>query len=464
MSQVTEALLHLDKETIVAQCTPKGSGAIALIRLSGSNAIEIAEKITVLKSKKKLSQESSHTIHYGWIVTKGNTKIDQVLLLLMKEPKTFTGEDTVEITCHNNPFIIEAIITEAIENGARIAQNGEFTKRAFLNKKIDLIQAEAINELIHAQTETALKSSLQQLEGTLTSWALEIEKDLIKALSLSEASFEFLDEEQMEFSKEIETLLSKSIKTIDSLKQTFNQQQQIRQGIRIAIIGSVNAGKSSLFNALLNQKRAIVTNIAGTTRDSIEAGIYKYGNYITLIDTAGLRQTENSIEKKGIQRSLEEAKKADIILLAYDGSKKMLQDEQKIYHAIIEAHNNKIILVQNKIDKEICCNQFPTIKKIGISSLHNTNIDVLKKEIHHKINALFAAIDSPFLLNKRQYNLITGLENRLKAMIPMLEDQVAYELISYHLHNALEYFSEFSGKTISTKGLDAIFREFCIGK
>ena len=254
----------IDDQTIIAQCTPRGSGAIALLRISGINAIEVTAHIAKLTGQKTLLDAVTHTIHYGSIVESNGTIIDNVLFLIMRAPKTFTGQDTVEITCHNNQFIIEQIIALAIANGARVAQEGEFTKRAVLNGKIDLVQAEAINELIHAQTQMALKQSLSQLNGSLSNWLVSIEQELLKALALSEASFEFLDEE-MEFAPQISAMITHVMGTITEIKKTYNQQQQIRQGIRVAIIGSVNAGKSSLFNALLNQNRAIVTAIAGTT-------------------------------------------------------------------------------------------------------------------------------------------------------------------------------------------------------
>ena len=237
-------------DTIIAQCTPQGSGAIALLRLSGDNAFHIADTISKLPGNKIISTLPTHTIHYGWVVDKDGTHIDQVLFLLMRAPHTFTGDNTVEITCHNNPFIIQNIIQAALAAGARLAQEGEFSRRAVHNNKIDIVQAEAINDLIHANTQLALKQSLSQLEGSFSHWITTIEKQLIKALALSDASFEFLDEENMEFSLQIKEIIDSVLTTINSLKSTFNQQQQIRNGIRIAIIGSVNAGKSSLFNAL----------------------------------------------------------------------------------------------------------------------------------------------------------------------------------------------------------------------
>ena len=453
-----------DTDTIIALCTPHGSGAVALLRLSGNNSIEIADAISKLASNKKLTDLPSHTIHYGWIIDKHGTHIDQVLFLLMHAPNTFTGQNTVEITCHNNPFIIEAIIQRAISCDARLALGGEFTKRAVLNNKIDLIQAEAIDELIHANTQLALKQSLAQLQGSFTNWISHIEHDLTKALALSEASFEFIDEEDMEFGVQINNIINKTLKTIVGLKKTFDQQQHIRQGIRIAIIGLVNAGKSSLFNTLLNKDRAIVTNIAGTTRDSIEAGLYQDGNYWTLVDTAGLRHTNDIIEQSGIKRSFDEAQQADIVLLVFDGSHTVNNDELKIYNQLIKQYQHKIITIINKTDLPQK-NKNPRLKNtINISSKTKKNIDLVESAIQEKITTLFQSIESPFLLNKRQFNLLLGLEKKIIELQPMLKHDIQYELISVHLTDALAHIAELTGKTISEAGMDAVFREFCVGK
>jgi len=451
-----------DQETIIAQCSPTGSGAVALLRMSGNNAIEVADKLSTLASKKQLSELPSHTIHFGWVTDKVGSNIDQVLFLLMHGPKTFTGQDTVEITCHNNPFIIQNIIDRAIEAGARLAQNGEFTKRAFLNGKVDLVQAESINDLIHSQTQMALKASLAQVSGSLSLHIQKIEKDLLRAFSLSESSFEFIEEDEIEFGTQIKQIIEKNIQAIEKLKQNFNQQKQIKEGIRIAIIGSVNAGKSSLFNTLLQQQRAIVTNIAGTTRDSIEAGIIRNDNFITLVDTAGLRQTENEIEKEGIQRSFDEAKKADIILLVFDASRTLHQEEKSVYQDLQNQYEHKIILVNNKSD--VTSDASANKNTIKVSCLQNIGIETLEKEIDKKITELFSKIESPFLLNKRQYNLLSGLENKLQEIFPMLTTNIDYEIVSYHLKDALSHLSEFTGKTISEQSIDLIFKEFCIGK
>jgi tRNA modification GTPase len=458
-------MYDITDQPIIAQCTPQGSGAIALLRLSGNNTLIVADTISQLPGNKKISEQETHTIHYGFVVDAQGDHIDQVLFLVMHAPHTFTGEHTVEITCHNNPFIIQNIIAASINAGARLAQEGEFSRQAVHNNKINILQAEAINDLIHANTQLALKQSLSQLEGSLTEYVTSIEKQLIKALALSDASFEFLDEENMEFNNQIKEIIEHILATIIDLKKTFNQQQHIRNGIRIAIIGSVNAGKSSLFNALLNKERAIVTNIAGTTRDVIEAGLYKNGNYWTLIDTAGLRLTNDIIERMGIDRSHEEAHKADIILLVFDGSENLAPTEQEVYQKLLDTYRDKVIIITNKHDlpqqpHAILSNHIVH----AVSSQDKIGIQIVENAIQTKISSLFASIGSPFLLNQRHFNALLSLETNLIAILNMLTPQTSYELVSYHLHDALTNLSELTGKTISEAGMDAIFREFCVGK
>lgn len=488
----------VDEQTIIAQCTPRGSGAIALLRISGATAILVADVITKLASGKKLNDLPSHTIHYGTVIDADGKAVDSVLCMLMRAPRTFTGQDTVEITCHNNQFIIEEIISLAISKGARLAQEGEFTKRAVINGKIDLVQAEAINELIHAQTQLALKQSLAQLSGSFSSWLAGIETELMKSLAFCQASFEFLDEE-MEFGNQIGTMIDTVTHAIVEIKKTFSQQQHIRQGVRIALIGSVNAGKSSLFNALLNQQRAIVNAQAGTTRDSIEAGLYKNGNFWTLVDTAGLRQTSDMIEQEGIRRSFEEAHKADIILLAQEANKELSTEEEIVYMQLQEKYGHKIIFVKTKCDlaqsfdtsgpkrpdtQDVYMENKINNTKINplshilsaaesrvskdcvfVSAKTRTNIDVLEQLIQQKIATLFADIASPFLLNQRQYNLLLALENKLNDIQTMLSsNQIAYELLAVHLNDAIAHLAELSGKEISEASMDMVFREFCVGK
>ena len=449
-------------DTIVAQCTPSGKGAIALLRISGMHAQTIVAQCALLSSKKDLIQASSHTIHHGWIVNADGQKLDEVLFFIMHAPRTFTGENVVEITCHNNSFIIENIIERLVNCGARLAQAGEFSRQAVENNKLDLVQTEPINELIQANSQQLLKQSLDQLQGSFSQWIHSIETETIKLIALCEASFEFLEEE-MDFSGEMLSVVNRSLHQIDSLKKTFDQQQQLRQGVRIAIIGSVNAGKSSLFNALVGKKRAIVTDIAGTTRDIIEAGMYENGIYITLVDTAGLRTTDDIIEQEGIERALNETKMADVILLTMDANQSISEQEKIVYTQILEQHEKKIILIKNKIDLG---NQEPELfpEALTISTKTKDGLEKLKDLLSLRIQKLFEVGASPFLLNKRHFTLLLAFEKELLKVKTMLYHPIDYELIAYHLKEALSCLTELTGKSISEKALDAIFKEFCVGK
>ncbi len=427
----------------------------------------------------------SHTIHSGYVIDQKHEIVDHVMFLVMHAPRTFTGQHTVEITCHNNQFIIERIIELAIAYGARHAQEGEFTRRAFLNKKIDLVQAEAINELICANNQLALKKSLAQLQGSFSHFVIDLEEKLLKVLAFSEASFEFLDDE-ITFADQIREQLDHIINEVAEAKKSYNQQQQIRQGFRVAIIGSVNAGKSSLFNALLNRSRAIVTPIPGTTRDVLEAGMYVGGNYWTLVDTAGLRRTHDIIEQEGIKRAHDEAHSADVILLTFDSSQTMSIEETNVYQELLENYRNKIIAVANKADLDSIPTEMdltPLILSLSkdqsgntdfaknfnnnicsVSSVTRAGIDQLQHAIEQKIAQILAAADSPFMLNKRQYHLLSEVEKRLQHIRSMIVGDIAYELLSYELKEALSMLSELTGKSVSEQAMDQVFRSFCVGK
>lgn len=452
--------------TIIAQCTPSGSGALALMRISGPLAVLVADAIAQIPGGKKLIDQETHTIHYGFVVNRSGEHIDQVLFLLMRAPKTFTGEDTVEITCHNNPFIIKNIIDAACAAGARVAEKGEFSRQAVENDKLDLVQVEAINDLIHAHTQTALKAALGQVKGSFSSVIINCEKKLIKALAFSEASFEFIDEE-LGFVDQIRDQVERVYTTTIELQRSFDAQQHIKNGIRIALIGSVNAGKSSLFNALLGQERAIVTDIAGTTRDTIEAGRYADGMYQTLIDTAGLRQTHDVVEQKGIERSFEQAATADIVLLVFDGSRTLSAQEADVYQSIIDRYASKIIFVRSKDDLPGATSpqgQFIVSGAISVSVSDYASVATLNEAIKQKAEALVALGDSPYLLNQRHHQLISSLQEHLAHITRLLVEPVHYELISYHLNEAIALLSGLTGKSVSEEGMDAVFRQFCVGK
>jgi len=458
-------MLCIDERPIIALCTPQGSGAIALIRISGEGVIQLVDRMARLSSGKSLVKQGTHTIHHGYVIDNTNNMIDEVLFLLMKAPKTFTGQDTIEISCHNNPFIIEQVIQQAISHGAHQAQRGEFTKRAFLHDKIDLLQAEAINDLISAQNELALKKSMAQLKGTLSDHIHQIEQDLISLVATTEASFEFLDEEQrdIDFDSIIKEKIKQLIEKTNTINANFSVQQQIKQGIRIALLGSVNVGKSTLFNALVNKERAIVTDSPGTTRDAIETTIYKHGNFWLFIDTAGLRNTNDEIEQKGIDQTWQEAAQSDIILLVSDVTQQAKQ-ENVLYKQIQKQFGEKVLMVVNKIDqldKAMNANQE---NSVWVSGKEKMGIDVLEQAINKKIANLFEYAQAPFLLNKRHHNVIFQLNQKLKTIVQECTNSIQYELVAYQLKEMLELVAQLTGKTISERIMDNVFKSFCVGK
>lgn len=460
-----------DNQSIVALCTPQGSGALGLIRITGADAVSVGSCVARLSSGKKLLDLPTHTIHHGAVVDSTGKLIDDVLFLLMRGPKTFTGDDTVEITCHNNPFIIQEIINAACQAGARIADPGEFTKRAFLNGKVDLIQAEAINDIIHAQSQEGLKRSLQQLKGTLSHEVLQIEQKLVHLLAHVEASFDFLDEEQrdLDFNKIVTEKTSDLINHLDKLLSQHSQQKIIKEGVRIALVGAVNAGKSTLFNKLVGAERAIVTDIAGTTRDCIEAITYKNGLFQLFVDTAGLRSTDDIIEKIGIEKSFQQAAQSDIVLLVVDAARPLLAAEEAHYQDLLALYHEKAILVLNKSDQQSRIENFlmsvnQAIPRVHISALENSGIDTLVVLIQNTINKIMQQSKSPYLLSQRQVKLLYEIFNGLKNIADTYSTTLHYELIAYNIKHLLERFAELTGRDASDRIMDAVFNEFCVGK
>lgn len=442
--------------TIISQCTPSGSGAIALLRISGPDAFIIADKFLRLLKKEKVSDQASHSIHFAKAHI-GEQIIDHAMALIMHAPKTFTGENVVEITCHNNPLIIEALVQEAIKYGARQALPGEFAQQAVLNKKIDFIQAESINELIGARTPEAINISLGQLQGSLSSKINSIQNQLLQALALCESSFEFLDDESISFDNQIMDILKQTNSEISKIKSSYDIQKQVRQGYRVTLLGSVNAGKSSLFNALIEEEKAIVTPVAGTTRDVIESTVVIDGQTITFVDTAGLRETTDLVESIGIKRSREEAIKSDLILLVRDYS----EPEEQDYQNILKEFSNKIIQIQSQIDKT------DIIKKdniMPVSTVTNTGIEELKKHILERLANLKQSGETIFLLNKRHYHNLTAAQLHINKAIEMLEKNPAFELISISLNEAIQSLGQLTGQTVTHEVMDMIFRQFCVGK
>ena len=440
-----------------------GAGAIALIRVSGTNSIELVDRVARLASKKTLSHSQSHTIHYGSVVA-GEELIDTVLFLLMKAPRTFTGEDTVEITCHNNQLIVHKIIQALLKEGARIADKGEFSKRAVVNNKMDLVQAEAVHDIITAKSDDALKKSLATLQGSFSSLIAEVEEKILQMMVYTEASFEFLDEE-MDFSDELRRRCADVVDFVQKALETFDKRRQLYEGVRVALVGKTNVGKSSLFNALINRERAIVTDVEGTTRDTVEALFFKDDLQLTFIDTAGIRKTDNAIEQQGIDRSFDEAAQADIILLVVDGSISYTDQEIVEYQKLLDQYEEKVVIIQNKIDLSSDAVDFLQGRSvIKVSAQEKRHIQDVYDEIQKRVQSVLGKNNTPFVLNKRQYDLLVQFSHYIEKIFSKIDGSIDYELLSFHLKESLELLSEVTGKTVTEKAFDKVFQSFCVGK
>jgi tRNA modification GTPase len=459
-------------DIIVSLATPIGPGAIALIRISGKNIRSFLSSHCSLYSGKKIEEVSTHTINYGQFLSFDKKNIiDEVFFLIMDCPRTFTGEDIIEITCHNNIFIIQSIIEVCCKLGARPANRGEFSKRAFENKKIDILQAEAINELINSQSESAARASLSQLRGSLSNEIFKIDEKIAIINAFCQASFEFVDEE-INIKDKIILKIKDVINDIVLILEKKEISDIVRNGIRISIIGSVNAGKSSLFNSLINKNRAIVTNIPGTTRDSIEYGFYRNGLYITLIDTAGIRQTDDIIEKEGIKKSYYEAESSDILIFLFEKENFTNNNFMAIAKELVFKFSEKIIFALNKID--LCKNNFDFLENntfiknnnfVKISTIKDQSINLIFSEIDKKIDIKTKNANLPYLINIRQFQILNYIKNQLHDLLNLLNTKSPYyEIIFQKICDIQANINEISGKSVSEKSIDKVFQEFCIGK
>lgn len=448
-------------DTIIALATPQGSGAIAVIRLSGAHAIEVVDKIFF--SKKKLENITSQSVVLGTI-KKEDEIVDEVLISVFRNPKSYTGEDTVEISCHGSPYIIKTILELLIQNNVRMAQPGEFTQRAFMNGKLDLAQAEAVADLIASESKASHSIALHQMRGGVSNELAALRESLINFTALIELELDF-GEEDVEFAnrEELSSLVQNLEVKIQNLIESFNYGNAIKNGVPVAIVGYPNAGKSSLLNLLLNEERAIVSDIAGTTRDTIEEVMTIEGIQYRFIDTAGLRQSDDTIENIGIERTKLAIKKADIIIHIYD-----IRDEEHGQNAIspflneIAREGKKLIQVANKIDlKE---ELFTSDTIIFLSTKTKQGLDDLKRKMAHILEV--SKFENSVIISNLRH-----LESLKMAMISLQEvkqsmiQNLSGDLLSFHLRNTLRHIGDITGNIDIDKDiLGTIFGKFCIGK
>ena len=450
-------------DTIVALATAPGVSAIGVIRISGSNAFSI---INELFPSKNLMAQASHTIHVGMMRNKEEL-LDEVVVSLFKNPKSFTGEDVIEIGCHGSPFIQEKIMQAITDKGARIAKPGEFTQRAFLNGKLDLTQAEAVADLIASNTEASRKTALTNIRGGFSSVLSELREQLIKFSALIELELDF-SQEDVEFADR--TLLRENIallqKKCSKLLQSFVLGNVIKQGVKVAIIGKPNAGKSTLLNTLLNENRAIVSEIAGTTRDTIEEIINIKGILFRLIDTAGIREhTADVIEKMGVAKSYDKMNEADVVLYLFDKTDTP-QEELTMLEERLANSNIKYLLVANKADIETGeINEFKTNQPvICISAKAKNNIEELIDKLFVLAVNQDIEKDAVIVTNARHYQSLERLSKALEEVQEGMNNSIPGDLLALDIKEALQHLGEITGEITSEDQLDFIFSKFCIGK
>ena len=458
-----------EEDTIAAISTPFGESGIGIVRLSGSLAEPIARKL--FKPKKDQFYFISHHFHYGEIIdSRSGNPVDEVLIVLMKSPKTYTKEDIVEIHCHGGYFILQRVLELALKEGARMAQPGEFTKRAFLNGRIDLTQAEAVIDLIKAKTETSLEIANQQLKGWLFCEMTAFKARFIENLALIEAHIDFPEEEIEPIAfGELKKDLERMIHQVEEWISSYEEGRIFREGITCAIVGKTNVGKSSLLNVLLKEDRAIVTPIPGTTRDVIEEVLNIYGIPIRLMDTAGLRRPADSIEQEGVRRAKERVADSDFILLMVDGSRELDTDDLEIFEEI-RGKKRVVIVNKNDLPPRISLveikSRFNDDPVVLISALKNEGIDDLKKTIYNSLvhRDVRTTPEHLVVANIRHKSALTQVRDNLFNAAKGLEEGVSLEFIAFEFRSALDALGELVGETVTEEVINRIFEQFCIGK
>jgi tRNA modification GTPase len=449
-------------DTIIALATPQGTSAIALIRLSGKDSIEMTQR--VFKGK-DLTKQATHTLHFG-MLQDGEQPIDEVLVSIFREPNSFTKENSIEISCHGSMVIVKAIIKLLLKNGARLAAPGEFTKRAFFNGRFDLAQAEAVADLIHAETDNARQAALYQMRGGFSKEIQHLREELIHFASLIELELDF-GEEDVEFAKrdDLKKLILRIQSFLHSLIHSFNAGNVIKNGVPTVIAGKPNAGKSTLLNALLNEEKAIVSEIPGTTRDVIEDEIVLGGISFRFMDTAGLRETKDAIESIGVERTRERMKNASLILYLFDLSHTSLEEIQK-EEAGLKELGIPYLKIGNKMDKASPA-FLAQLEKEGfilISASAKTNLFQLKEKIiaHFQIKEIKQG--DVIVTNLRHYQHLVQTNDSLERVLEGMDKGITGDFLAMDIRQALHYLGEITGQITSDDLLANIFSKFCIGK
>ena len=453
--------------TIAAISTAMSNSGIGIVRMSGEEAVEIAKRIYKGKNEKKLSKQPTHTIHYGYIVD-GEDTIDEVLVMLMRGPHSYTGEDTVEINCHGGVYVVKKVLETVIKYGARPAEPGEFTKRAFLNGKMDLSQAEAVGDLITAQNEYALKSSVSQLKGNVKEKISNIRQKIIYHTAFIETALDDPEHISLDgYPQELLEVVDNEQKEVKRLLKTSSDGKMIQEGIQTVILGKPNAGKSSLLNLLIGENRAIVTDIAGTTRDILEEYITLHGISLKIIDTAGIRETKDIVEKIGVDRAREMAQKADLILYVVDSSVPLDENDEEIMEMLT---GKKAIILYNKTDLQPEIQPEILKEKTGhpvipISAKEEKGITELEEQIKDMFfGGEISFNDEVYITNARHKAALEEADRSLDLVRNSIERGMPEDFFSIDLMNAYENLGKILGESVGEDLVNEIFSKFCMGK
>lgn len=456
-------------DTIAAIATGMSNSGIGIVRISGDEAFAVIERIYRDKEGKKrpLGQLKSHTVHYGYIYD-GEEKLDEVLVLIMKGPHSYTAEDTVEIDCHGGILMVKRILEAVIRNGARTAEPGEFTKRAFLNGRIDLSQAEAVADIIDATNEYALKASVSQLGGSVSRRIQSLREKILYEIAFIESALDDPEHISLDgYSEKLEAALVPMKEEIESLIRSADDGRVMTEGVKTVILGKPNAGKSSLMNVLLGEERAIVTEIAGTTRDTLEEHIYLQGISLNVVDTAGIRNTEDVVEKIGVDRAMKAAREADLIIYVVDGSRPLDESDREIMEFI---HDRKAIVLLNKSDLEMLVEKqelerLSGRKVIPVSAKEEQGIEALEQEIKNLFyHGQLSFNDQVYITSIRHKEALEQALSSLQMVEGSLENGMPEDFYSIDLMNAYEQLGFILGEEVDDDLVNEIFAKFCMGK